>query len=139
MAERLKFENEETVELGTVEGDVEIKNCRHLIPQQGSEIVIAGILYVQGELEIGGSLRARSLEAKTRDRIFVDGDLIIEESAIVKKGTLEVTGSASARVIEAGSSLRVEKDLTCDSGKGGGSIRVGGNAKARRLNAGGSI
>jgi cytoskeletal protein CcmA (bactofilin family) len=116
MAERLKFENEETVELGTFEGDVEIKRCRHLIPQQGSEIVITGTLYVQGELEIDGSLRARNLDAKTRDRIVVNGDLTIEESAVVNRGTLEVTGSAKARMIEAGSSLRVGKELSCDSG-----------------------
>jgi hypothetical protein len=42
MAEKKTFKNEDRVELGKVDGDVEIRNCRTLSPDGGDTIVITG-------------------------------------------------------------------------------------------------
>ncbi len=139
MAEKQKFEKQERVELGTFEGDVEIKDCQYLVPQQGNTIVIGGTLRIDGDTTIEGSVKAYALEAKTRDRIIIEGDLEIETTAKVDKGSLEVHGSVKAKQIEADGSLSIDGNLNCGAAKGGGSLRVGGNAVAQRLMGGGSV
>ena len=57
MAEKKSFKDEARVELGTVEGDVSIRNCRRVVPQQGDEIVITGTLDIRDETVIEGSVR----------------------------------------------------------------------------------
>ncbi|MGQ4912323.1 MAG: hypothetical protein ACP6KW_09165, partial [Candidatus Thorarchaeota archaeon] len=61
MADRHEFRNERTLELGTIEGDAEIKNCETVVPQQGGEIVVSGTLYLTGETVFEGSLRCGSI------------------------------------------------------------------------------
>lgn len=138
MAEQYKFKNQEIVELGTVEGDVELQNCGYVQPKEGREIVVTGDIRVKGEIVFDGSLRCRSLKGKTTDRITIEGDLTVETIAS-SRGSLYVRGSAKGREFDAGGSLKIEMDLECESAKGGGSLVVRGNAKGQRLFGGGSI
>ena len=136
---KLSFKNQDTVTLSRVDGDIEIKSCGRWVPEQGDEIVVTGMVTIQGALDIEGTLRVGSLKARTRDVIEITGDLIAQRSVRIEKGALHVHGSAEARDIRADSSLRVGKDLTCSTASGGGSVKVGGNAKAERINGGGSV
>jgi len=139
MAERLLYKNQDTVELGNVEGDVEIRNCRTLVPEEGESIVITGTLFIVDELEIHGSLQCGRLESKSRDQITVNGNLIVEKAASIPRGSLAVYGDAKARDIEVGASFLVEGNLDCVSAKAGASIKVTGDAKAQRLTGGASV
>ncbi len=139
MAETHKYKNQSVVEIGTVEGNLELDNCRSVVPQQGKEIVVTGDVYVRGETLFEGSLRAHSLQGRSRDTITIDGDLTVETVAENRKGSLRITGSAKGQTLQAGGSLVVDKDIVCGAAKGGGSVKVGGNANAGRLSGGGSV
>jgi hypothetical protein len=88
MSNNLEFQNESTVELDSTDGDVVIRNCRTLRPQQGSEVVIGGALIVYEELSVEGDLRCDRLELKTRDRVIVLGSLFVAKSVDVRKGSI---------------------------------------------------
>ena len=139
MADKLSFKNEDLVELGKVDGDVEIRNCRTLAPAEGDTIIITGTLQIIDELDIDGSLQCGKLESKSRDQITVGGNLTIEKSADIPRGSLVVRGDANAREIRVGGSFKVEGNLECVAAKAGGSIKVMGDAKAQRLTGGGSV
>ncbi|MFW9802266.1 MAG: hypothetical protein ACFFFC_06425 [Candidatus Thorarchaeota archaeon] len=139
MSDVQKYRNENVVELGTVEGDLELDNCRSVRPASGNEIVVTGRVRVKGETYFEGSLKAHSLDAKARDTITIDGDLTVKTTAENRRGGLEVTGSAMGESFRAGSSLRIGRNLTCTSASGGGSVKISGNAKGRKVSAGGSV
>ena len=139
MAEKYEYKNESLVELGTTEGDVEIRTCRRLVPQQGDEIIISGTLTVTGDLDIEGSLKCDRLILKTRDRISVMGNLIATSGIDARKGSIDVDDNVDSRDIVVGAALRVGGDLNCVSAKAGASIKVVGNAVAQRLTGGGSV
>ena len=139
MAEKFEYKNEGVVELGTTDGDVVIRNCRRLAPQQGSEIIISGTLTVFGDLDIEGSLKCERLELRTRDRIAIQGSLIATSGVDARKGSLEVDENLDSRDVEVGASLSVGGDLNCVSAKAGASIKVSGNAVAQRLTGGASV
>ncbi len=139
MAEKLEYKNESVVEIGNTEGDVEIRNCRRLEPQQGDEIFILGTLTVYGDLDIEGSLQCESLVLKTRDHISVRGNLIARSAVDARKGSIRVDEDLESRNVEVGSSLRVGGNLKCVSAKAGASIKVAGNAEAQRLTGGASV
>ncbi len=139
MAEKLTYKNQERVELGRVEGDIEMRNCTFIVPQQGRTVVITGLLKIDGETTIEGSLKVGELRGRTSDLITIEGDLEAEGSATVEKGGLEVRGSATGKKISADSSLSVERNLKCSVASAGGSLRVGGNATSQRLMSGGSV
>jgi hypothetical protein len=94
-----EYNDQDRVELDHVEGDLDLKNCRYIIPQQGDSITVTGAVRVWGGAIFEGSLKARSLECKTRDDIEVLGDLTVESDASVKKGSLRVDGNATGRMI----------------------------------------
>ena len=131
MAEKLSFKNEDVVELGKVDGDVEIRNCRTLAPAEGDTIAITGTLRIVDELDIEGSLQCGRLESKSRDQITVEGNLTVDKAASVPRGSLVVRGDAKARDVEVGGSFKVDGNLECVAAKAGGSIRVLGDAKAQ--------
>ncbi|MHA2042121.1 MAG: hypothetical protein ACW975_09685 [Candidatus Thorarchaeota archaeon] len=139
MSDIQRYKNESVVEIGTVEGDLELENCRSVRPATGNEIVVNGKVRVKGETYFEGSLKAHSLDGKARDTITIDGDLTIETTAENRRGSLEIKGSATGESFRAGSSLRVGGNLTCTSASGGGSVKVIGNAKGRKVSAGGSV
>ena len=139
MADKLSFKNEDTVKLGNVDGDVEIRNCRSLEAEEGGQITISGTLYIVDELEINSSLQCGRLESKSRDQITVHGNLTVEKSATIPRGSLVVYGDAKARDFEVGASFKVDGNLECVSAKAGASIKVTGDAKAQRLTGGASV
>jgi len=139
MAEKLEYKNESVVELGTSEGDIIVRNCGRLEPQQGNEIVISGTLTVFGDLDIEGSLQCDRLVLKTRDRVKVKGNLTATSAVDARKGSVSVEENLESRDVEVGSSLRVGGDLKCVSAKAGASIKVVGNAEAQRLTGGASV
>ena len=139
MAEVKKFRNERQVELGTVEGDVELSNCDRVAPQQGDEIVISGTLKISGETTFQGTLRCGRLESKSRDTITVEGNLHVQRTVDVPRGSVRVQNDMTATEAQVGAALSVGGNLECTSGKAGASIKVAGNAKANRLTAGGSV
>ena len=139
MSDNQRYKNESVVELGTIEGDLELENCRSIRPATGNEIVVTGKVRVKGETYFEGSLKAHSLDGKARDTITIDGDLTVETTAENRRGSLEITGSATGESFRAGSSLRIGRDLVCTSASGGGSVKVIGNAKGRKVSAGGSV
>ena len=139
MSNNLEFQNEITVELSTTDGDVVIRNCKTLKPQQGNEIVIGGALIVYEELSVEGNLRCDRLELKTRDRVVVLGSLFVAKSVDARKGSIEVEKDLEARDIEAGATLNVGGNLKCTSAKAGASIKVEGDAEAQRLTGGASV
>ncbi|NWF96040.1 MAG: polymer-forming cytoskeletal protein [Candidatus Thorarchaeota archaeon] len=139
MTERVKFKGQPRLELGAIEGDIEISDCDFVVPREGTQILINGNVRVEGDVIFGGALKAKALHAKAKSIVTVEGDLDIETTAFVDRGDLEVHGSASAKEIGAASALRVEGNLTCSGAKAGGSIKVRRNAKAHRMSAGGSV
>jgi cytoskeletal protein CcmA (bactofilin family) len=138
MTEVQILRNRDRVELGTVQGDVEIRDCRLIVPQQGEQITVTGTIRVRGDTVIEGSLKAYSLRTEHCD-IEIQGDLVVETTVTIDKGSIEVKGSASAKQIQADATIGIGGDLICGSGKAGGAIRVSKNAKAMRLSAGGSV
>ncbi|MFW9958527.1 MAG: polymer-forming cytoskeletal protein [Candidatus Odinarchaeota archaeon] len=139
MSRNLEFQNESVVEFDSTEGDVVIRSCGTLRPQQGNEIVIGGALIVFEELSIEGNLRCERLELRTRDRVVVKGSLYTTKSVDARKGSIEVENNLEARDIEVGASLSVGGNLKCTAAKAGGSIKVEGDAEAQRLTGGGSV
>ena len=139
MADKYEVKNQDLVELTTVDGDVEIRNCRRLVNPEGDTIVIKGTLRVIDELEVDGNLEVGRLESKSRDRITILGDLKAERAVSVTKGSLVVEGNATARDIDVGASFVVRQNLECVSAKAGGSVKVEGDAKAQRITGGGSV
>ena len=139
MAEDRKFRNERRLELGTIEGDVEIRDCDLIVPQQGDEIVVSGTVKISGETTFEGSLRCGKIESKSRDTITVNGNLHVQRTVDVPRGSLRVAGHMTATEVEVGAALSVGGNLECTSGKAGASIKVSGDAKASRLTAGGSV
>jgi cytoskeletal protein CcmA (bactofilin family) len=140
MSNNLEFQNEGIVELDSTDGDVVIRNCNTLKPQQqGNEIIIGGALIVYEELTVEGNLRCDRFELKTRDRIVVLGSLHVAKSAEARKGSIEVENNLEARDIEVGAALSVGGNLKCTAAKAGASIKVEGDAEAQRLTGGGSV
>ena len=84
MAEKLVFKNQETVELGYVEGDVEIRSCRFIRPQQGDTIHITGKLEIHGDIIIEGSIQVHEFYGRTRDRIVVEGQANLTDNILVE-------------------------------------------------------
>ncbi|MFX1563026.1 MAG: hypothetical protein ACFFDP_06935 [Promethearchaeota archaeon] len=139
MAEPLKFKREERVQLGQVDGDVEIQDCRVVVPKEGSEIVINGKLLIRGRTQVQGSLKCERLEIDGRDEVEIDGDLSVASSVDVERGGLIVNGSTQANRFDVGGALRVGKNLECKSVSCGGALTVKGDAKADRVNVGGAV
>ena len=83
MADKYEAKNEDMVELTTVDGDVEIRNCRTLTNPEGDTIVIKGTLRVIDELEVDSNLECGRLESKSRDRITVTGNLKVERAVSI--------------------------------------------------------
>ena len=117
MGNNLEFQNEVTVELDSTDGDVVIRNCKTLRPQQGTEIVIGGALTVSEELYVEGNLRCDRLELKTRDRVVVQGSLFVAKSVDARKGSIEVENDLEARDIEVGATLSVGGNLNAQQQK----------------------
>lgn len=139
MTESLKFKREEQVQLGQVDGDVEIKDCRVVVPKYGSEIIINGTLLIKGRTLVQGSLKCERLEIDGRDEVEIEGDLSVASSVQVESGGLSVKGSAQANRFDVDSALRVGKNLECKTVHCGGALKVEGDAKAEQVNVGGTI
>ena len=139
MADRLVFKNEEQVVLGKVDGDVKIENCRTVVPEKGSEIIISGNLDIEGPTTVKASVRCNRLDVDSRDEVVIEGDLVVTTSVEVERGSLLVEGSVKAEGLSINGSLKIGKDLECTSVHSGGAFKVEGNAKVERIDAGGAV
>jgi len=138
MAETLRFKKQERVGLGQVDGDVDIKDCRTLVPKTGSTITITGTLRIDGETIVAGSLSCHNLLARSHDTITIEGDLTATTAVEVESGNLAVDGSASAKRFDVGGGLDVKGNLACQTIDADGAVRVAGDAKVEQLDASGA-
>jgi cytoskeletal protein CcmA (bactofilin family) len=139
MGNKQRFEKEKRVEIGRIDGDVEISDCDFIVPLKGSEIVVDGVLSIKGRPPIiDGSLKCEHLDIDCRDEVEIRGDLTVEASVKVSRGRLKIDGSAKARRFNISSALEVGKDLECTTVSCGGALRVGGDVKAEKLSVGGA-
>jgi cytoskeletal protein CcmA (bactofilin family) len=138
MAEIVRFKRQERVELTQVDGDLEIKDCRELVPKTGSMITVLGALRIDGETLVSASLNCRNLVARCHDTITIEGDLTATTAVDVEHGNLAVNGSASAKRFDIGGGLSVKGNLTCQTIDADGAVRVVGDLKADQLDASGA-
>lgn len=139
MGDKLQYKNEQEVTLGHVKGDVELKNCRRILPEKGDTITVDGRLTIRGDVEVEGSLKAEYLEIDGDNTTEIHGDLEIARAVSVRRGQLAVTGSATANRIDISAALKVGKNLTAMLVSIGGALKVGGDAKVEEIRVGGAV
>jgi cytoskeletal protein CcmA (bactofilin family) len=122
-------------ELGQVDGNLVLHDTKVRSSEPRRVIRVTGITDCSGDCSFESSLATSELRGKGGD-ITVDGDLNVDGNIRIMRGELEVIGDLTSNKMEVDRRAFVYGNMTVESAKVGGSLRVKGKSKATQVDVG---